>query len=57
MGVWGVRQREIQTAEPFVPETSVSEFEVANRKLKRYKSTGSDEIPAEMIQEAGDIAF
>jgi hypothetical protein len=31
---WGFRQTEIQTAEPFLPESSASEFEAAIRKLK-----------------------
>jgi hypothetical protein len=41
---------EIQIAEPFVPEPSISEVEVAIGKLKRYKSPGADQIPAELIQ-------
>jgi hypothetical protein len=36
-GAGGVRQTEIHTAEPFVPEPSASEFEVAIGKLKRHK--------------------
>jgi hypothetical protein len=35
-----IRQTEIQTAEPFVPEPSNSEVEVAIGKLKRHKSPG-----------------
>jgi hypothetical protein len=50
----GIRQTEIQTAEPFVPEPSISEVEVAIGKLKRYKSPGADQIPAELIQEGGE---
>jgi hypothetical protein len=34
----GIRQTEIQTAEPFVPEPSISEVEVVIGKLKRCKS-------------------
>jgi hypothetical protein len=34
--VGGVRETEIQTAEPFVPEVIASGFEVAIRKFKRY---------------------
>jgi hypothetical protein len=37
-GVGGVRQIEMHTAEPFVPQPSASEVEVAIGKLKRYKS-------------------
>jgi hypothetical protein len=58
--VGGFRQTVIQTAEPFVPEPSVSEVEVdvAIAKLKSYKSPGADQIPAEMIQAGGgDITF
>jgi hypothetical protein len=51
--VGGIRQTEIQTAEPFVPEPSISEVEVAIGKLKRYKSLGADQIPAELIQAGG----
>jgi hypothetical protein len=40
-------------AEPFVPEPSSSEVEVAIGKLKRYKSPGVDQIPAELIQAGG----
>jgi hypothetical protein len=31
----------------------MSEVEVAIRKLKRYKSPGADQIPAELIQAGG----
>jgi hypothetical protein len=51
--VWSIRQTEIQTTEPFVPEPSISEVEVAIGKLKRYKSRGADQIPAELIQAGG----
>jgi hypothetical protein len=30
-------------------------MEIAIAKLKRYKSPGSDEIPAELIQAGGEI--
>jgi hypothetical protein len=50
----GIRQTEIQTAEPFVPEPSISEVEVAVGKLKRYKLPGADQIPAELIQAGGE---
>jgi hypothetical protein len=39
--------------EPFVPEPSASEVEVAIGKLRRYKSPGVDQIPAEQIQAGG----
>jgi hypothetical protein len=52
--VSGVRQTEMHTAEPFVPEPSASEAEVAVGNLKRYKSPGVDQIPAELIQAEGE---
>jgi hypothetical protein len=53
-GVNDVRQTEIHTAEPLVPERSSSEVEIAIEKLKSYKSPGIDQIPAELIQVAGN---
>jgi hypothetical protein len=52
-GVNDVRQTEKHTAEPLVPEPSDSEFEMAIEKLKRHKSPGSDQIPAELIKAGG----
>jgi hypothetical protein len=49
------RQIEIHTAEPLLPDPSSFEVEVAIAKLKRYKSPGSDHIPAELIQAGGGI--
>jgi hypothetical protein len=43
----------MHTAEPLVPEPSSSDVEVAIGKLKRYKSPGVDQIPAELIQAGG----
>jgi hypothetical protein len=40
--------------EPFVPQPSDSEVEVAIGKLKRYKSPGADQIPAEMTHWGGE---
>jgi hypothetical protein len=54
LGTDGVKQTEIQTAVRFVPELSISEFEVAIGKLKRCKSPGADQIPAERIQAGGE---
>jgi len=48
-GVNDVRQTEIHTAEPLVPEPSAFEFELAIEKLKSHKSPGIDQIPAELI--------
>jgi hypothetical protein len=49
-----VRQIEVHTAEPLVPGLSCLEVEVV-LKLKKYKSPGSDQIPAELIQAGGEI--
>jgi hypothetical protein len=58
VGGGGIRQTEIHTAEPFAPEPSISEVEVAIGNLKSYKSLGADQIPAELIQAGGgNITF
>jgi hypothetical protein len=46
-GVSDVRQIEIHTAEPLVPGPNPF------AQLKKYKSPGSDQIPAELIQTGG----
>jgi hypothetical protein len=53
-GACGVRQTEMHAAEPFVPELSASEVEVAIGKLTSYKSPGFDQIPDELIQTGGE---
>jgi hypothetical protein len=53
-GASGVRQNEMHTAEPFVPQPSESEVVVAIGKLKSYKSPGVDQIPADLIQAGGE---
>jgi hypothetical protein len=50
-----VRQIEVHMAEPLVPGPSRLQVEIAIAKLKKYKSPGSDEIPAELIQAGGEI--
>ena len=52
-GVSDVRQAEIHTAEPLVPEPSAFEVELAIEKLKSHKSPGIDQIPAELIKGGG----
>ena len=52
-GVNGVRQTEIHTEEPLVPEPSAFEFEMAIEKIKSHKSPGIDQIPAELIKAGG----
>jgi hypothetical protein len=48
-----VRQIEIHIAEPLVPEPSIFEVEMAIGKLKRDKSPGTDQLPAELIKAGG----
>jgi hypothetical protein len=48
-----VKQTEIHTAEPLVPEPNAFEVEMVIEKLKRYKSPGIDQIPAELIKARG----
>jgi hypothetical protein len=50
-----VRQIEVRRAEPLVPGPSRLEVEVAITELKEYKSPGSDQIPAELIQARSEI--
>jgi hypothetical protein len=45
-GGGGIRQAEIETTEPFLPEPSIPEAEVATGKFKRYKSPCADQIQA-----------
>jgi hypothetical protein len=49
-----VRQIEIHTAEPLVPCPSHLEIQISVAKLKEYKSPGSDQILAELIQAGGE---
>jgi len=48
-----VRQAEIHTVEPLVPEPSAFDVELAIGKLKNYKSPGIDQISAELIKARG----
>jgi len=48
-----VRQTEIHTTEPLVPQPSAFEVEMAIEKIKRHKSPGIDQIPAELIKRGG----
>jgi hypothetical protein len=50
-----VRQIEVHTAEPLVPGPSRLEVEIAIAKLEKYKSSDSNQIPAELIQVGGEI--
>jgi hypothetical protein len=48
-----VRQTEIHTAEPPVHEQSAFEFEIVIENLKRHKSPGIFQMPAEFITAGG----
>jgi hypothetical protein len=50
-----VRKIEVHMAEPFVPGPSRLEVKIAITKLKKYKSPGSDQIPAELVQAGGEM--
>jgi hypothetical protein len=50
----GFKQTEMHTAEPLLPEPTASEVEVAIGKLKRHKSSGVDQFPADLIQAGGE---
>jgi hypothetical protein len=52
-----VRQTEIHTAEPLVPEPRAVEFELAIKKLKSHKSPGIDQIPVKLINTFSPAAF
>ena len=52
-GVNNVRQTEIHTAEPPVAQPSAFEVEMVTEKLKRHKSSCTDQIPAELINAGG----
>jgi hypothetical protein len=49
-----VRQIEIHTAEPLIPGHSYRKVEIGTENLKKYKSPGSDQILAELIQAEGE---
>jgi hypothetical protein len=48
-------QIEIHRAEALILDPRLFEVEIAIAKLKRFKSPGSDQIPAERIQAGGEI--
>jgi hypothetical protein len=52
-GVNDVRQRELRTSEPLVHEPSVFEIQMAIEEVKRHKSPGTAQIPAELIKTGG----
>ena len=52
-GLNDVRQTEIHTAKPLVPEPRAFDVEMAIGKLKGHKSPGNDQIRAELIKAGG----
>jgi hypothetical protein len=52
-----IKQIEIHTAEPLVPDPSPFEVEIVTARLKRYETRGNDEISAELIQAGGEILW
>jgi hypothetical protein len=52
-GVNDVRETEICTAEPLLPQPSAYKVEMAIDKLKRHISPSTDQIPAELIKAGG----
>jgi hypothetical protein len=56
-GVHNVRQKDIQTVEPSVPQPSLVEVETAIGNLKSYKSPDTDQIPAELIKGVGETLY
>jgi len=48
-----IRQTEIHTAEPLVPEPSASDIGLTIERLKSHKTPGTDRIPAELIKSGG----
>jgi hypothetical protein len=50
-----VRQMEIYTAEPLIPEPSPSQVEIAVADLKRYRSPKILQIPVELFHAGGEI--
>jgi hypothetical protein len=53
--VHDVRQMNVHTGEPLVPEPSLVGLEIAIGNLKSFKSPGTDQIPAEMTKAGGEI--
>jgi hypothetical protein len=56
-GIHDVRQMDICTAEPLVPEPSLVKVEIAIGKLKSYKSPVTDQILAKLIKARGETLY
>jgi hypothetical protein len=53
-GVHNIMQMDIHMAEQVVPECSLFKVETAIGKFKRYKSPGTDQVPAKLIKAGGE---
>jgi hypothetical protein len=53
-GVHDVRQMDVCMAEPLVPAPSLVKVKIAIGKLKSYKSSHTDQIPAKLIKAGGE---
>jgi hypothetical protein len=56
-GVHDVKQMDIHTAEPLIPEPRLVEVETAIGKLKSYKYLGTDQNPAKLIKAGGETLY
>jgi hypothetical protein len=54
-GAGVIRQNDMHTDQPFVPDPSATESKVATGKLKWYKSPDVDQIQGELTQAGGEI--
>jgi hypothetical protein len=52
-----VTQIEILVAEQLVTDCCPSEIELANAKMKKHKSPGNEQVPAECIRIGGKILW
>jgi hypothetical protein len=56
-GVHNVRQKDLQPAEPLVPEPGLVEVEIAIGTLKSYKSPGTDQILVGLIKAGAETLY
>jgi hypothetical protein len=56
-GVHDVRQMDIHTDEPLVPEPSLVEVEIGIGKLNSYKSPSTGQISTELIKAGGETLY
>jgi hypothetical protein len=52
-----VRQIEIHTAESLVPDSRPFEVKITVAKLNKCKSSGSDQIPSQLVQAGGETLW